>query len=149
MEETEIDALAARRPELLREIAAKAIAPFYDRTLAARVWRAEQQWREQAQQVIDGQIGGDVDQLRREAADRLAKIGTDIEQFRDEKRAEIHAIIDTVRVDVDESELPEPVVPEPVVEPETPEPLCDSRWDFAEQCRRLIASKELRQRRDA
>ena len=124
------------------EIAEKAITPFYDRTLAARVRRAERQWREQAQQVIDGQIGGDVDQLRREAADRLAEIRAEIEQFRDEKRAEIEDLIDTVRVDVDESELPEPLVPEPVIDHDHhPEPLCDSRWDFAEQCRRLIASK--------
>jgi hypothetical protein len=29
----------------------------------------------------------------------------------------------------------------PELDGEQPEPLCDSRWDFAEQCRRLIASK--------
>lgn len=36
-EQTEIDALAALRPELLRQIAEDAIRPFYDPTLAQRV----------------------------------------------------------------------------------------------------------------
>ena len=37
---------------------------------------------------------------------------------------------------------PIPAVPEPVIDHDQPsEPLCDSRWEFAEQCRRLIASK--------
>jgi hypothetical protein len=35
-EQTEIDALAALRPEVLRDIALEAIEPFYDPTLAER-----------------------------------------------------------------------------------------------------------------
>lgn len=61
----------------------------------------------------------------------------------DEKRAEIREILDTVRVDAARFDLPDPVVPAATLDDDrTPGlPLCDSRWEFADQCRRLRASK--------
>jgi hypothetical protein len=57
-------------------------------------------------------------------------------------RAEIDAVNDALRVDVDNFDLPEPVVPEPELNgARSGPPLLDSRWPFVEQCRRLIASK--------
>ena len=47
-EQTEIDALATLRPDALREIAQKAIRPFYDDTLARRVAFAAHQWHIEA-----------------------------------------------------------------------------------------------------
>ena len=41
VEQTEIDALASLQPDLLREIARDAIAPFYDATLDQRVIEAQ------------------------------------------------------------------------------------------------------------
>ena len=128
--QTEVDALAALRPNLLRDIAEDAVAPFFDATLDTRVRRAMYAWQEQAQQILDEYGGDRLDALRADAAERLA-----------DKRQEIQQILDTVRVNAHEFNFPAPVVPEPVIGGEPPEPLCDSWWDFPEQCRALIASK--------
>lgn len=130
--QTEIDALAALQPRLLRRIAVDAITPFYDDTLDTRVRDARAEWCDQAQDILNRQTGDELQQLRVDASDRLA-----------EKREEIKEILDTVRVDGQRFAFPAPVIPEPIIPlGGQPEPLCDSRWDFTEQCRRLKASKE-------
>lgn len=133
VQQTEIDALATLRPHLLRQIAEDAIAPFYDHTLVTRVSLAEVEWQEQAQQIVDQRSGEHLEALRADAADRI-----------EQKRAEINAILDDVWVDADEFELPPAVIPEAELHPdrEQPMPLCDSRWSYTEQTRRLIASKQ-------
>jgi hypothetical protein len=128
VQQTEIDALATLQPDLLRRIAIDAITHFYDHGLAARVAAARQDWQRRAQAACDEQT----DAVAR--ADALASI--------ERKRAEIDAILDTVRVDADRFDLPElPDIPQGVQLNGQPEPLCDSNWSFAEQTRRLIASK--------
>jgi hypothetical protein len=132
VEQTEIDALATLQPQLLRRIAEDAIAPFYDDTLDVRVDRAKDEWRQLAQQVLQEQTG-DMERLRDDVAAQLA-----------EKRDEIHALLEAVRVDADRLDLPPiPEIPRAAVAPTRtqPKPLCDSRWSFAEQVRRLKASK--------
>ena len=130
-EQTEIDALAALRPDLLTQLARDAIAPFYDSTLERRAQQLRGEWRAAAQQAIDTQGGEQLEQLRVDAAARL-----------DEMRDRIGEILDEVDIDVDQFDLPEiPELPEPELTGAAPEPLLDSRWDFAEQCRRLIESK--------
>lgn len=134
VEQTEIDALAALRPDLLRELADEALAPFFDRTLAQRVRQARQEWIAEAQEELDRHSDDNgLEAMRAEAAERLA-----------EKRDEIKQILDTVHVDPEALEvvLPEPHVPLAEPHPELAgEPLCDSRWAFVEQCRRLKSSK--------
>ena len=50
VEQTEIDYLVVQlRPALLRQLAVKAIEPFYDRTLDRRVEEAAEEWRSEAQ----------------------------------------------------------------------------------------------------
>ncbi len=56
-EQTEIDALAALRPDALREIAEEAILPFYDRTLARRTQEAQEEWEEQADESLEENHG--------------------------------------------------------------------------------------------
>lgn len=58
-------------------------------------------------------------------------------------REQIEAMLDEVHVDADMFDLPEvPEVPTAEIDEDAqPVPLLDSRWEFAEQCRRLIASK--------
>ena len=71
VEQTEIDALAALQPDLLRQIADDAIAPFYDDTLDDRVRQAERNgWRRHT--VLDEQTSDDLEGLRLDAAERLA-----------------------------------------------------------------------------
>lgn len=132
VEQTEIDALAATQPDVLAGMARDAVAPFFDNTLTRRVRVVEEQWEADAQQAMDAQSDADLGPLREQAAERLA-----------EKQAEIAEILNSVHVDADMFDLPDvPEVPQPVIDYDSqPEPLCDSRWDFAEQCRRLIRSK--------
>lgn len=133
VQQTEIDAIATLQPELLRQMAVDAIAPFYDNTLDHRVWQARHEWEQQAQEALDEQAGPHLEQLRADAIDRIGQ-----------KRAEINAILDDVWVDADQFELPRAVIPDAQLDPDRvqPMPLCDSGWDFKEQCRRLIASKQ-------
>lgn len=131
VQQTEIDALAALQPDVLTQMATDAIAPFFDSTLDARRLRIAGQWREAAQQAIDSQGGEHLEELRTDAADRLA-----------EKRDQIQAILDEIHIDADMFDLPElPELPEAELDGDRPDPLLDSRWDFVEQCRRLIESK--------
>lgn len=130
--QTEIDALASLQPTLLREIADTAIAPFFDFILDERVRQARQQWLDEAQARIDEQSPDRLEQLRLDAVDAVER-----------KADELRAILDDVRVDTSEFDLPDAVIPEAVLDdgliPDTA--LCDSRWDFSEQCQRLIDLK--------
>jgi hypothetical protein len=129
--QTEIDALAALRPGLLRQIAIDALAPFYDSTLGSRVWRASEEWREQAQAIVDANTDqATLDNLARQLQAKL-----------DEVRAEVDAVNDAVRVDATDFRLPEIVVPEAEVSGGNALPLLDSRWSFVDQCQALKRSK--------
>ena len=89
VEQTEIDALLALRPRLLRELAETAIAPFYDSTLHSRVRTAKAEWLSAAQAVIDENSSSDeLESLREAAAEQL-----------EDKRTEIEEILDSIRVD--------------------------------------------------
>jgi hypothetical protein len=52
-EQTEIDALAALRPDLLRQIAREAVEPFYDFTLTRRTAEARRDWEQEAQSRLE------------------------------------------------------------------------------------------------
>jgi hypothetical protein len=56
-------------------------------------------------------------------------------------RSQIRELNDSLRIDVDEDDLPQIELPEAIDPGGNGLPLLDSRWDFAEQCRRLIGSK--------
>ena len=134
VQQTEIDALAALRPGLLRQIAENAIAPFYDAGLDDRVSAAADEWETEAREAIEEQDP--------ELAARRERVAGRLGELRDQ----IDTLLDEVRVDADDFELPDiPEVLEPEVDEEDqPVGLCDSRWSFAEQCRRLRASKDYR-----
>jgi hypothetical protein len=132
VEQTEIDALASLRPDLLRQLAHDAIAPFYDYTLDQRVFEAMGRWLDGARAVVDAAADAEeLQAVRDDAADQLENMRQQL--------AELNAAlrIDTIDIELPPFDIPEPdpggVLP--------PSPLIDSRWDFAEQCRRLIRSK--------
>lgn len=133
--QTEIDALASLRPTLLDNLARAAVAPFYDFDLDRRVSEAKSAWLVEAREALES---GDTDlQLLHELAeDKLENL-----------RAEIDRLNNELRVSVDDFDLPEiPPIPEPDVDEDAyPLPLLDSRWSFAEQCKKLIDSKAYRQ----
>jgi hypothetical protein len=134
-EQTEIDALAALQPELLRQIAAEATLPFFDTSLERRVADARRAWAEEAQARLAEQTDGDeMERLQAEAEVKL-----------DELRAEVNAINEAMHLEVGEIELPEVVIPEPEITTEANGlPLIDSHDDWAEQTRGLIDSKRYR-----
>jgi hypothetical protein len=131
VEQTEVDALAALRPDLLRTIAHEAIGEFYDRNLNQRVREARNQWRDAAQEVIEEALGDDRLE-HREAETRLAAM-----------QEEVDALNEAVRVDIDDLDLPDIEIPEADTSlgENAPDPLIDSQWGFVEQTQRLIESK--------
>jgi hypothetical protein len=139
VEQTEIDALAALNPELLREIALKAVEPFFDYTLRERVVRARYEWIAQAQAQLDEQIDQErLERLRDEADAKLEKL-----------RDEIDAINEALRTEIGDEydfDLPEIVVPEPELNGhDYGLPLIDSDWSWVEQTLSLKASKGYRE----
>jgi hypothetical protein len=73
--------------------------------------------------------------------ERLDEIRHDAEQQLAGMRSQIRELNDALRVEVDEDDLPYIDLPEAHDPGGNGVPLVDSRWDFAEQCRRLIDSK--------
>ncbi len=137
VEQTEIDALASLRPDLLTTIARDAIAPYYDSTLDRRVFSAHGRWLEQAQEAVEEQLDTEhLDRLRSEAAEKLRTL-----------RSEIDAINSALQIDSTGFVLPPIVVPDAELHDLAEmhgKPLLDSRWAFTDQCRALIESKAYR-----
>jgi hypothetical protein len=139
VEQTEIDALAALRPDLLRQIARDAIVPYFDRTLERRVSAAREAWITEAQAIVDAAT--DSEQLRRIRADAAVQLA--------EMREQIDAINVALDVDTSTFALPRITVPTAELDGEAQrrawaELLLHSGWSFADQCRRLIESKAYR-----
>ena len=77
IEQTEIDALATLRPELLAELLEAALSPFYDDTLDRRVALAVDEWRQEAQAAIDEQVDRATTSTRSATTSRRAPIVLD------------------------------------------------------------------------
>jgi hypothetical protein len=107
VEQTEIDALATLRPDVLREIVDRAFDPYFDRTLEERVSDAEDEWLAAAQAAMAEQVDDDLlSDLRDQAVGRL-----------DELREEIDRINSQLRLAAtDHVALPEIDVPEPEID---------------------------------
>jgi hypothetical protein len=137
VEQTEIDALAALQPELLRRLALDAIAPLYDGTLEARVARARTEWLERAQVRLETQVDQEkLERLRADAEAKLATLGEEIDAINEALRDETG----------DDIELPEPVIPSPDLNGHlAAKPLIDSGWSWVEQTLALKASKAYRE----
>lgn len=141
VEQTEIDALASLRPDLLTQIANDAVAPFWDRDLDIRVLRAEQRWEAEAQAVVDSSdAAAELARISRQAAEHLDSL-RGLRGLRDEA----DAINWSMRDGGGGFDLPPMVVPLATIDGvSNGSLLLDSRWSFPEQCRRLIASKAYR-----
>ena len=96
IEQTEIDALAALRPDLLRQVTEDAIRPFYDHTLASRVSAARRDWLRRAQEAVEQATGSEyLDEIRAAAASQL-----------EDMREQIAELNEALRIDLDEEMLP-------------------------------------------
>jgi hypothetical protein len=133
VEQTEIDALATLRPEVLREIIDDAFDPYLDRDLKNRVALAQIEWRAQAQEALRDQIDPEhLETLRSEAAGRLAELESAIEDINEQLRMAAD----------DHFSLPPIIVPQPEVCPDAPrQALVSFVDDWAQATRALIARK--------
>ena len=134
-EQTEIDALATLRPEVLRKIVKDAIAPYWDATLASRVIKARVAYETEAAEVaafVIASHGPEMDRVRDlydsaiETA-RLAYVAA---------RPLFTSISDEIL-----DALPEPELPEPEPIGDISEAIFDSKRDWLAQTRVLLAEK--------
>ena len=131
-EQTEIDALAALQPDVLRQVARDAIAPFWDATLDSRATRAVIEWQEKADETLHNHPAYE------SACEKIL-----------EARDEIERPIEWLREAQQQAQADLTVALPPVasIEPQLsrvkPTPLFDSEGDFAGACRRLIDHKKL------
>jgi hypothetical protein len=131
--QTEIDALAALQPALLRRMVRDAIKPFFDSTLAYRCATTRAEWTRACQEAVDEQT----DQ------ERLDHIADQANEALELVREQLKALQEQIRIDPHDYDLPDrPDLPAPEITIEPAGlPLVDSRWSWSEQSRRLIASK--------
>lgn len=130
VDQTEIDALATLRPNVLREIAEQAIAPFHDPSLQRRAELAKADWLEQATERLLAQLG------EQDLADRNARIASIIDELQDEADS-LNAMIDDIDLDLDPI-----VLPEFEASDDTPPPLVDSDMSLIEHIRTLRGRKD-------
>jgi hypothetical protein len=137
VEQTEIDALATLRPNILRDIVECAFDPYFDHTLKARVSGAQGEWERQAQEAINEQVDPSIlASLRREAGERLAEL-----------ESVIADINERLRLAADDFVLPRIEVPEPEVDEEAlRQALVSFDHSWVEATRVLIARKQYEDR---
>jgi hypothetical protein len=80
-EQTEIDALAALRPQVLTQIATDAVAPYFDLGAARRRAQRIEEWRQEATQILENHPEYNA------AKERIAKAKADAEKAIEECRA--------------------------------------------------------------
>lgn len=132
IEQTEIDALATLRPDLLKDLLTDALDRFYDHTLDRRVEDAIREWERQAQELLDASLDPEA----------LATMRENVEPKLGELADLVTEINDALQVDTP-VELPVFEAPEPVERDYglDDDPIADSDWDYPEQTRRLKARK--------
>jgi hypothetical protein len=130
VEQTEIDALATLRPDLLRQIVRDAAEPFFDATLKDRISQAESDWEDEAYDRLNQALDANSEflTLREQARSALKTAKAAARRMRQ--------IVDDIDI-----ELPEA----PEIEPETgetPHPLVSSEMEMLEAIRVLKARKD-------
>ena len=136
VEQTEIDALATLRPDLLRDLL-EPLDRFYDHTLDRRVKDAIREWERQAQELLDASLDPEaLAAMRENVEQKLEELDDLVAEINDALR------VDALRVDAP-VEPPEFEAPEPVERDYGLDdaPIADSDWDYPEQTRRLKARK--------
>lgn len=139
--QTEIDALAALRPRVLREIAEAAIAPFYDHTLAKRHAEHDREWNSRAKAWLE-EWGG-LERVNATLSRAFEALRGALQAY-DDARGEAQAELNAAVADMDTRPPMPEAIEANVDEEKFPEPLFSTAEDFATASRRLIAHKNLR-----
>lgn len=130
VEQTEIDALAALRPDLLRRLAVEAIRPFFDEHLDRRVRGLKEHHHLLAIRALSERADTEtVTELRARAEEFVAGIREKVESLREEMSVALPSTF---------LDLPEPDAPKPEV---TGKPCADvvyaSDWPWHEATQRM------------
>jgi hypothetical protein len=137
MEQTEIDALATLRPDVLTDIVTLALTPYWDDGLEYRTRKAERAIAQVVQDIIARELvarGEDVARAR--ALHKQAVVAASL-AFKVIKPL-MRDVAEAARAAIPDIEMPEP---EPEPEGDVDEPLFDSRGDWMEQTRKLLDEK--------
>lgn len=78
-EQTEIDALATLRPDVLTAIGREALDPFFDHTLAERHAQAKHDWHQMAQGRFAEHFGGELDDAWQSAVEARDELNARVE----------------------------------------------------------------------
>jgi hypothetical protein len=106
VEQTEIDALATLRPDVLHEIVERAFDPYFDDTLEERVDQAEEEWIRRAEEALAEQIDPErVEALRAEAAERLSELASAIAEINERLRLTAADRFSLPRIEVPEPDV--------------------------------------------
>ena len=132
-EQTEIDALAALRPDVLREIAERAIRPFFDETLEDRSESAEQTWQDQ----VDQQLRHDV-----RATEIRAKMNVALQRV-DAAAEALHELQQQAEMEFARVSPPPFVMPTARIAQLAPKPLFSADDDYVTATRKLKFYKAL------
>ena len=133
-EQTEIDALAALRPDDLREIALAAVAPFYDFTLAARCNAAAEAWRVEARKKLDHPDVAVMQDKLSAAYDLVNKTISDLHTVQSDTYGELRRKLGIADVSI--------AAPEAQIKETAPSPMFTTADDFATASIKLIAEKK-------
>jgi hypothetical protein len=131
-EQTEIDALAALRPGVLRDIAKAAVEPFFDSSFAEREREAENEWRTEARARLEGHP--EYQAVCTEIKEALAAVEAAVEHLGEVQKEGVS------RLRVASPKLP---VIKPEIEAEAPPPLFTTADDFVTATTRLVNHKKL------
>ncbi len=136
-EQTEIDALAALRPDVLRQIAEEAVAPFFDATLAARVDELRSNWEAEAEAWFEAQPAyhdaeAQITELRNTAAAAVEALNVA------QQRAS-----ESLKAAADEAPIPPDDTIEAEVTATAPTPMFTTTDSFADASRKLFDRKKL------
>ena len=135
LEQTEIDALATLRPDVLRKIVVDAFDRYFDHSLDRRAREIRDIWLDEAQAVLDQAIDADlIAALHAEAEGRLGEIRAEIDRINDQLRTSTEVL------DVALPPLPEP--PAAGLSGGPLPPLISSAWGWVEQTKALKARKQ-------
>jgi hypothetical protein len=130
VEQTEIDALATLRSDVMEEIVAHAVDPFFDHGLAERNKAEKERWEAEAREAIENAIGSE------RIAEMQENLKASLELLQSETKA-IEAEIEGATIRIPDYEAPH--VETPVIQPA---PLVSSDMPLQEAIRVLRERKD-------
>jgi hypothetical protein len=139
-EQTEIDALIVLRPTVLTQIAERAVAPFYDHTLARRAAEVRAAWKQKVEELL---AESDEFQAAKAAIAEARNFASHAVQKIEDTQTQAKAVLE------DMGDLPELEEPEPELTGTAPQPLFSTEYDDFTAAQKLKAYRAYEDEGDA